>query len=136
MSAILLEFEKPMPEYEDRNRLEREFSQLQVQIADINRNIGSITAILERSSEDRREMSRALGEFRDDITELMSLGPKVAQTEERSIKNETKIETIERWRNRTIGARAAIHGVFGAVGGGVVLAGEMIYRIVISNPHR
>lgn len=136
MSAIILKFENPMSEYEDRNRLEREFSQLQVQIADINRNIGSITAILERNSEDRREIARALGEFRDDITELMALGPKVAQTEERSIKNETKIETIERWRNRTIGARAAIHGVFGAVGGGVVLAGEMIYRIMISNAHR
>lgn len=125
-----------MPNDDSEHRLDKEFRQVQVQIGEINRHLGSITAILERSVEDRRDIARALGEFRDDINELMALGPKVAQTEERSIKNETKIEVIERWRNRTIGARAAIHGLFGAVGGGVVLAGEMIYRLLISGVHR
>lgn len=136
MSAVILKFEKPMSNDDDDRRLDRDLHQLQVQISEINRHLGSITAILERSVEDRRDIARALGEFRDDINELMALGPKVAQIEERSIKNETKIEVIERWRNRTIGARAAIHGLFGAVGGGVVLAGEMIYRLLISGAHR
>lgn len=121
---------------EEGNHVDRDLRQIQIQISEINRNLGGITAILERNVEDRREFARALGDFRDDITELMALGPKVAEVQERAIRNEAKIETIEKWRNRTIGARMAVHTIFGAIGGSVVLGGELLWRIINSAPHR
>src|SRR5690348_17816141 len=71
MNAIILRFEKPMSE-EYGEPLERDLRQIQTHLMEINRVLGTITGTLERGVEDRREWGRALGEFRDDLNELMS----------------------------------------------------------------
>lgn len=136
MSAIILRFEKPMSE-EYGEPLERDLRQIQTHLMEINRVLGTITGALERGVEDRREWSRALGEFRDDLNELMALGITVKELQAKVMRHETQIETFETWRNQSIGARAVIHTSVGAAGGLMVLFGELVLRwFNVSLPHQ
>jgi hypothetical protein len=120
----------------DQQRKIGEVNWLHTQVGEINRQLGAVTSMLERAVEDRREVGRALGEFRDDINELMALGPQVSATLEKATKNEARIETIEQWRQRHIGASSAVHYAIGTAGGVVVLIGDMLYRFFTGGLHR
>lgn len=108
--------------------IERDLRQIQAHLLDIFRQLGTITGQLDRGIEDRREWSRALGEFRDDLNELMALGTTVKDLQSRVLGNEKKLELVEKWRNQALGARAVIHTSVGAVGGLIVLLGEFVLR--------
>ena len=136
MNAIILRFEKPMSE-EYGEPLERDLRQIQTHLMEINRVLGTITGTLERGVEDRREWGRALGEFRDDLNELMSLGITVKELQTRVTKHELQLDTFETWRNQSIGARTVIHATVGAAGGLMVLFGELVLRLFnVTLPHR
>lgn len=136
MSAIILRFEKPMSE-EYGEPLERDLRQIQTHLMEINRVLGTITGALERGVEDRREWGRALGEFRDDLNELMALGSTVKELQTRVMKHEAQLEGFEKLRNQAIGARTVLHAIIGAAGGLIVLFGEFVLRwFNMSFPHR
>lgn len=136
MSAIILRFEKPMSE-EYGEPLERDLRQIQTHLMEINRVLGTITGALERGVEDRREWGRALGEFRDDLNELMALGITVKELQTRVMKHEAQLEGFEKLRNQAIGARTVLHAIVGAAGGLIVLFGEFVLRwFNMSFPHR
>lgn len=136
MSAIILRFEKPMSE-EYGEPLERDLRQIQTHLMEINRVLGTITGALERGVEDRREWGRALGEFRDDLNELMALGSTVRELQTRVMKHEAQLEGFEKLRNQAIGARTVLHAIVGAAGGLIVLFGEFVLRwFNMSFPHR
>lgn len=136
MSAKILRFEKPMSE-EYGEPLERDLRQIQTHLMEINRVLGTITGALERGVEDRREWGRALGEFRDDLNELMALGSTVRELQTRVMKHEAQLEGFEKLRNQAIGARTVLHAIVGAAGGLIVLFGEFVLRwFNMSFPHR
>lgn len=136
MSAIILRFEKPMSE-EYGEPLERDLRQIQTHLMEINRVLGTITGALERGVEDRREWGRALGEFRDDLNELMALGSTVRELQTRVMKHEAQLEGFEKLRNQAIGERTVLHAIVGAAGGLIVLFSEFVLRwFNMSFPHR
>lgn len=113
----------------DELYIERQFNRLNDQLLKFTEQMGSVVSILEREKEDRQSVSAALGQFRDDITELMALGP-ITRTNQATIADHTsKIDAIEKWRNRFIGFRMAYHSMAGAVGGGFVFVGDFLYRM-------
>lgn len=108
--------------------IQEQFNHIQNRLSDFSRQLGGIAATLERDSEDRNEFRRALGDFRDDITDLRQLGPKTHEAIQRVIKNESRLESIERWRNQAIGARRATHAMAGAAGGILTFLAEWTYH--------
>lgn len=113
----------------DEMFIERQFNRINDQLLALTGQMGSVVSMLEREKEDRQGVSAALGQFRDDITELMALGPLVSNHQVVITDHTTKIDAIEKWRNRLIGFRMAYHSMAGAVGGIFVFIGNLVYRM-------
>lgn len=114
----------------DELYIERQFNRINDQLLALTGQMGSVVSMLERDKEDRQGVSAALGQFRDDITELMVLGPLARSNQAMIIEHTSKIDAIEKWRNRFIGFRMAYHTMAGAVGGVFVFIGNFVYRML------
>lgn len=115
---------------------QEQFNHIQDQLTEFSNQLGRIASTLERDAEDRQEFRSALGDFRDDLTDLRALGPKTHEAIQKTLKNDGRLDAIEAWRNQMLGAWRATHAIAGAVGGIFTIAGEWAYHILMTSVHR
>lgn len=115
---------------------QEQFNHIQDQLTEFSNQLGRIASTLERDADDRKDFKNALGDFRDDLTDLRALGPKTHEAIQNTIKNEGRIDAIEAWRNQMVGAWKATHAMAGAIGGAFTIAADYAYHILMASPHR
>lgn len=126
----------------DPHYVEMQFNRINDTLMRFSAQLGGFAMALERQAEDRKEIGRALGAFRDDIQEIAQLGPMLKDALGRIDGNSRRIDAVagdladvEAWRQRQLGKAAARHGVIAFFGGGVALAGDFLVRWFQGRPH-
>ncbi len=126
----------------DNDAIERQFNRINDALMEFSRQMGGFATALDRGTEDRKEIARALGAFRDDIQELSQLGPMLKNALGRIDHNSIEIRDVKRevgnlndWRQQQVGRAAVKHGFVGLLGGCIVLAGDFLVRWVSGLGH-